>query len=139
MDLPSVPDQPHTWWEALIGIVWALGFGGLWAFLFKGKERAAASPVPEFEIARAEIVDMGPARELVRTLGPKMERVFQTTDQLVAASMVRDERQKEMNRDIEEIARKMDQVIELLRQATEERRIAVARQDERDKWHRPAE
>lgn len=132
---PSLIAEPTTLIGQIAGgAVYALGLLiaaglGIWQYISQRKEKAK----PDYAIMEAaEIADMAPARELVRTLSPKLENVFRLVDQLLVQSADRTEQQREMNR-------KLDQVMEMLRQATEERRIAVARQDERDKWHRPAE
>lgn len=90
MDLPpGIPETTaaHNTLAQIIALAWAVIGGGLWAFsFFRERKKAESAPPAEYQLAGIELADMKPARDLVRTLAPRLERVFEMAERSTVTS-----------------------------------------------------
>lgn len=85
---PGIPESTsHSLVAQGIAVAWAIIAGGWWVLsFFKERKKAETAPPAEYQLAGVELADMKPARDLVRTLAPRLERVFEMAEHSSAAT-----------------------------------------------------
>lgn len=111
----------------IIALVWAVVGGGLWVVsFFRERKKAETAPPVEYQIAGLELADMKPARDLVRTLAPRLERVFELAEQSTASNVQNHEL-------LTRLIRAQEQVKDLLEHIEQRMMRDDIRAEERDK------